>query len=41
MKSPHYKRTRYEIKIEDDDSFKELKIDDKGMEVTNAFRKSK
>jgi len=34
-------RTRYEIKIEDDDSFKELKIDDKGMEVTNAFRKSK
>jgi len=34
-------KTRYEVKIEADDSFKELKIDDKGMEVTNAFKKSK
>jgi hypothetical protein len=33
-------KTRYEIKIEDDDSFKEIKIDDKGMVVTNAFKKS-
>ena len=34
-------KTRYEIKIEDEDSFKEIKIDDKGMEVTHAFNKSK
>jgi hypothetical protein len=34
-------KTSYEIKIEDDDSFKEIKIDDKGMEVTNEFKKSK
>jgi len=34
-------KTRFEIKIEDDDSFKEINIDDKGMVVMNAFKKSK
>ena len=34
-------KTRYEIKIEDDSSFKEIKIEDGGLRVTNEFVKSK
>ena len=34
-------RTRYEIKIEDESSFKEIKIEDGGLRVTNEFIKSK
>ena len=34
-------KTRFEIKLEDKTSFKEVKIDDNGMEVTKEFRKSK
>jgi hypothetical protein len=34
-------KTRYVVKIEDHDSFKEIKIDDKGMAVMNDFKKSK
>jgi hypothetical protein len=34
-------KTRYVINLEDRTSFKEIKIDDGGMEVTNEFIKSK
>jgi hypothetical protein len=34
-------KTRYEIKIEDESSFKEIRIDDGGMRVTNEFVKSR
>jgi len=33
-------KTRYEIKIEDESSFKEIKIEDGGVRVTNEFVKS-
>ena len=34
-------KTRFVIKIEDKTSFKEIRIDDEGLEVTNEFIKSK
>ena len=34
-------KTRYVIKIEDETTFKEIKIEDGDMEVTNEFIKSK
>ena len=34
-------KTSYVVKIEDKTSFKEIRIDDAGMEVTNEFKKSK
>jgi hypothetical protein len=34
-------KTRYEIKIEDESSFKEIRIEDGGIRVANEFVKSK
>ena len=34
-------KTRFEIKIEDVASFKEIKIDDKGLQEVNTFNKSR